>query len=120
MAVRYIVNDVNDAIAFYQRLGFIVEQQFGPAMAILVGGGMKLWLAGPQSSAAKAMTDGEVPKPGGWNRIVVACQDLDATIADLTAAGVRFRNKPVTGPGGRQVLCLDPSGNLVELFSTRL
>jgi catechol 2,3-dioxygenase-like lactoylglutathione lyase family enzyme len=119
MAVRYIVNDVDAAIRFYTRLGFTVEQQFGSAMAILAGRDMKLWLAGPQSSAAQAMKDGEVPTPGGWNRIVVECQDFDATIAELTAARVRFRNAPVTGPGGRQVLCFDPSGNLVELFSTR-
>ena len=79
-------------------------------------GNLRLLLSGPQSSAGQAMTDGERPGPGGWNRIHLIVDDLDREIARLTEEGVRFRNEVVTGPGGAQVLAVDPSGNLVELF----
>jgi catechol 2,3-dioxygenase-like lactoylglutathione lyase family enzyme len=115
--VRYLVDDVDAAVIFYQdHLGFELMQQFGPAMAIVERGDLALWLAGPLASARKPMADGAMPEPGGWARIVIKVDDLDATVADMTAKGVRFRNQIVTGPGGKQVLCLDPSGNLVELF----
>jgi catechol 2,3-dioxygenase-like lactoylglutathione lyase family enzyme len=114
---RYIVRDVDAAVAFYtQRLGFALEQQFGPAMAIVARGDLTLWLAGPPSSAARAMPDGRKPEPGGWNRIVIEVRDLVALVADLRAAGVCFRNEIVRGPGGQQILCEDPSGNAIELF----
>jgi catechol 2,3-dioxygenase-like lactoylglutathione lyase family enzyme len=117
MAVmRYLVADVDASIAFYERLGFAVEQQFGPAMAIVRRDDLDLWLAGPAASAARPMPDGRVPEPGGWNRVVVTVEDLPARVGELAAAGVSFRNEVVTGPGGRQVLCEDPSGNVVELF----
>ena len=116
-AVRYLVRDVEAAIAFYvDHLGFELVQQFGPAMAIVRRGDLLLWLAGPMASAARPMPDGRRPEPGGWNRIVVETGDLDALVTALRAAGVGFRNEVVAGPGGRQILCEDPSGNAVELF----
>jgi catechol 2,3-dioxygenase-like lactoylglutathione lyase family enzyme len=115
--VRYIVADVEAAVAFYTgSLGFTLERQFGPAMAIVARDGLQLWLAGPAASASKPMPDGTLPTPGGWSRIVLAVTDLDALVAGLRARGVRFRNDIVSGPGGRQILCEDPSGNPIELF----
>ena len=117
MQVRYIVKDVDSAIAFYTaHLGFTVEQQYGPAMAILARDGAKLWLAGPTASASRPMPDGRQPAPGGWARIVIDVADLPTLVAKLKAAGIVFRNEIVTGPGGRQILCEDPSGNPIELF----
>ena len=115
--VRYIVEDVDEAIAFYRsHLGFELAQQFGPAMAILNRGDLQLWLAGPQASASKPMPDGTLPAPGGWCRIVVAVDDIEALAATLRGEGVAFRNEILSGPGGRQVLVEDPSGNPIELF----
>lgn len=116
-SVRYIVHDVNQAVAFYtESLGFRLQQQFGPAMAILERDGLTLWVAGPGASASRPMPDGRKPEPGGWNRFVLQVDDLDTLVADLRGRGVRFRNDIVTGPGGKQILCEDPSGNVVELF----
>ncbi len=116
-AIRYLVNDVDAAIAFYtDRLGFTLEQQMGPAFAIVTRADLSLWLAGPKSSAARAMPDGRKPGPGGWNRLVLQVEDLEAVAAELKAAGVRFRNEVVTGPGGKQILLEDPDGNPLELF----
>lgn len=116
-SVRYIVRDVDAAVAFYTtHLGFALKQQFGPAMAILARGDLTLWVAGGAASAAKPMPDGRKPEPGGWNRFVIEVDDLPALVARLRQAGVRFRNDIVKGPGGRQILCEDPSGNAVELF----
>lgn len=115
--VRYMVDDVAAAIDFYTtHFGFTVQTQALPAFADATRGNLRLLLAGPQSSAGRAMSDGERPRPGGWNRIHFVVADLDAEIARLTAEGVQFRNEVVTGPGGSQVLACDPSGNLVELF----
>jgi len=115
--VRYLVHDVPAAIAFYAgHLGFEVRQQFGPAMAILARGDLTLWLAGPMASAAKPMPDGRAPAPGGWGRFVLEVEDLPGMVARLRAAGVAFRNDILAGPGGRQILAEDPSGNCVELF----
>lgn len=116
-AVRYIVRDVDAAIAFYtEGLGFTLKQQFGPAMAILALGDLTLWVAGPPASASRPMPDGRKPEPGGWNRFVLQVDDLDSTVARLRGRGVAFRNDIVAGPGGRQILCEDPSGNAIELF----
>jgi catechol 2,3-dioxygenase-like lactoylglutathione lyase family enzyme len=115
--VRYLVSDVAAALAFYvERLDFELVQQFGPAMAIVRRGDLSLWLAGPMASAARPMPDGRQPEPGGWNRIVVETDDIERLVASLKAAGAPFRNEIISGPGGRQVLCEDPSGNVVELF----
>jgi len=117
LAVRLIVRDVAEAAAFYGRhFGFAVRESHGPAMAILDRDGAWLWLAGPPSSAARPMPDGRVPEPGGWNRMVLTVDDIDAAAAKLRAAGCVFRNAVIAGPGGRQVLIEDPSGNPVELF----
>jgi catechol 2,3-dioxygenase-like lactoylglutathione lyase family enzyme len=117
MTVRYLVSDVQAAIEFYTRhLGFEVEQQFGPAMAIVRRGDLTLWLAGPMSSAAKPMPDGSKPTPGGWNRFVLTVSELPELVTKLKAAGVKFRNELMKGPGGTQILCEDPSGNVIELF----
>ena len=117
MAVmRYLVQDVDESIGFYARLGFTLEEQYGPAMAIVRRDDLDLWLAGPAASAARPMPDGRRPEPGGWNRVVVTVADLAGTVDGLRAAGVTFRNEIIAGPGGRQTLCEDPSGNVVELF----
>lgn len=115
--VRYIVNDVDDAVAFYtSKLGFALEQQFGPAIAILARGDLELWVAGPKASASRPMPDGSQPVPGGWARFVLTVENLESLVATLKADGVRFKNDIVEGPGGKQILCEDPSGNVVELF----
>ncbi|MEQ1950866.1 VOC family protein [Mesorhizobium sp. CN2-181] len=117
--VRYLVSDVEAAAAFYIRhLGFAVKQQF-PAIAILTRDGLTLWLAGPTASAARPMPDGRKPEPGGWNRFVLEVEDIARFSAALRAQGVRFRNDIVEGPGGKQILCEDPSGNVVKLFEPR-
>ncbi|HEV8481470.1 MAG TPA: VOC family protein [Candidatus Eisenbacteria bacterium] len=116
-AVRYIVKDVDAAVAFYvERLGFELERNFAPAIAILRHGPMQLWVAGPTASASRPMPDGRAPEPGGWNRFVFETRDLAALVSDLRTAGVPFRNDIVTGPGGKQILIEDPSGNPIELF----
>ena len=114
--VRYLVDDVAECLDFYtHHFGFTVGIS-SPAFADATRGNLRLLLSGPQSSAGKAMSDGERPVPGGWNRIHLIVEDLDGEIARLTEEGVRFRNEVVTGPGGAQVLAVDPSWNLVELF----
>ena len=115
--VRYMVDDVDEAVGFYTaHLGFELLQQFGPAMAILRRDDLQLWLAGPMASASKPMPDGAKPAPGGWSRFVLTVADLDALVAELGQQGVKFRNEVVAGPGGKQILCEDPSGNPIELF----
>lgn len=115
--VRYLVDDVGTAVAFYvDALGFEVGRQFGAAMAILRSGDLTLWLAGPESSAARPMPDGRRPEPGGWNRLVIESDDLDRLVAALRGKDAAFRNEVVEGPGGRQILVEDPAGNVVELF----
>lgn len=118
-SVRYLVKDVTESIRFYENFGFELRQQFGPAMAIVAKGDLTLWLAGPVSSAAQAMPNGEKPQPGGWNRFVLEVKDLSGLVVALKAKGIKFRNEIVTGPGGSQILCEDPSGNCVELFEAR-
>jgi catechol 2,3-dioxygenase-like lactoylglutathione lyase family enzyme len=116
-AVRYIVSDVDDAVAFYVgALGFSLEQQFGPNMAIVVRDDATVWLAGPGASASRPMPDGAQPTPGGWSRLVLMVDDLDGLVDALRDRGAVFRNDVVTGPGGRQILVEDPAGNAVELF----
>jgi catechol 2,3-dioxygenase-like lactoylglutathione lyase family enzyme len=117
VSVRYMVDDVEEAVVFYTKmLGFEATFTAGPAFAETRRGNLRLLLAGPASSAGRPMSDGTKPGPGGWNRIHFIVDDLDAEVARLRDAGGRFRNDIVEGPGGKQVLLLDPSGNLVELF----
>jgi catechol 2,3-dioxygenase-like lactoylglutathione lyase family enzyme len=116
-AVRYIVDDVDAAVAFYvDALGFTLEQQFGPNMAIVAREDATLWLAGPGASASRPMPDGRQPVPGGWSRLVLLVDDLDRIVRALEQRGAVFRNEIVKGPGGRQILVEDPAGNCVELF----
>jgi len=116
-AFRYLVSDVDEAVAFYTEvLGFDVEKRFGAAMAVLQNGDMQLWLAGPQASAARPMADGRRPEPGGWNRIVLVVPGMDPVLKRLDSAMVRRRSDVIAGPGGRQLLIEDPSGNPIELF----
>lgn len=118
--IRYLVDDVEAAIAFYTRhLGFAMEQQMGPAFAIVTRDDLSLWLSGPESSAARPMPDGRRPEPGGWNRTVVVVEDLAARVAELKQAGLTFRNEIVSGPGGKQIVLEDSAGNPVELFEPR-
>lgn len=115
--VRYMVNDVPEAVAFYTgMLGFEPLSPPSPAFADVKRGQLRLLLAGPASSAGRPMPDGRVPGPGGWNRIHFIVDDLDREVARLREAGASFRNDIVTGPGGKQILLEDPSGNIVELF----
>ena len=114
--MRYLVRDVDECLPFYAALGFREKERWGPPFVMLERGDLVIWLSGPGTSAARPMPDGAIPQPGGWNRIVIEVDDLDAAILALRAAGARFRNDPVKGPGGRQVLVEDPSGNPVELF----
>lgn len=118
-SVRYIVDDVDTAAAFYRdRLGFAVERRPGPGFAVLARGPLRLLLSEPAGpgGAAQPMPDGRRPQPGGWNRIQLEVDDLAAEVEALQAAGARFRNEVVQGRGGAQVLLEDPSGNAVELF----
>jgi catechol 2,3-dioxygenase-like lactoylglutathione lyase family enzyme len=115
--VRYMVDDVDDAIEFYTKhLGFEQRTSAAPAFADVTRGNLRLLLSGPASSAGRPMPDGTKPGPGGWNRIHLIVPDIAAEVARLRDAGVSFRNDVVTGPGGSQILLEDPSGNVVELF----
>jgi catechol 2,3-dioxygenase-like lactoylglutathione lyase family enzyme len=117
VSVRYMVDDVEAAVAFYTTfLGFEVLNSFGPAFADVARGNLRLLLSGPASSAGRPMPDGAKPGPGGWNRIHLIVDDIEAEVARLRNAGAAFRNEILSGPGGKQVLLEDPSGNVVELF----
>ncbi len=115
--VRYMVDDVQAAIDFYTtHLGFTLRFSAVPAFADVTRGGLRLLLAGPQSSAGRPMPDGRTPGPGGWNRIHFIVPDIAVEVARLRAEGVPFRNEIIAGPGGKQILVEDPAGNVVELF----
>jgi len=117
VSVRYLVDDVGEAIAFYtDHLGFEERFNAAPAFCDVVRGNLRLLLSGPASSAGRPMPDGATPGPGGWNRIHLIVADIAAEAERLRSAGVPFRNEIISGPGGQQVLVQDPSGNLVELF----
>lgn len=115
--VRYLVDDVDAAIAFYtERLGFSLLSNASPAFAEVARDDLRLLLSGPKSSAGRPMPDGRQPGPGGWNRIEFVVDDIAAEIERLRAAGTRFRSDVVRGPGGTQIVFDDPSGNPIELF----
>jgi catechol 2,3-dioxygenase-like lactoylglutathione lyase family enzyme len=115
--VRYMVDDVEAAVAFYTtQFGFAVRSNMAPAFADVVRGPLRILLSGPKSSAGRPMPDGRRPGPGGWNRIHFVVEDIEAEVARLRAAGVRFRSEIISGPGGKQIVLDDPSGNPIELF----
>jgi catechol 2,3-dioxygenase-like lactoylglutathione lyase family enzyme len=121
VSVRYIVHDVDAAIAFYTgALGFTVDMHPAPGFAALSLGELRLLLNRPGAGGAgQAMADGRLPEPGGWNRIQIEVGDLASVVERLQSAGVRFRSEVVIGNGGSQVLVEDPSGNPIELFALR-
>ena len=113
--VRYFVNDIEEAIAFYtEHLGFSMDENFG-AFAIVSRDDLKIWLSDPRTSAARPMTDGSIPSPGGWNRLVIQVDDLASLVERLKGQGIHFRNEIISGVGGKQILVEDPSGNPIEL-----
>ena len=115
-----MVDDVEAAIAFYTKhFGFEVLNDYSPAFADVQRGNLRLLLSGPTSSAGRPMPDGETPGPGGWNRIHLIVDDLEAEVERLRAAGLTFRNEILKGPGGSQILVDDPAGNPIELFQPR-
>jgi catechol 2,3-dioxygenase-like lactoylglutathione lyase family enzyme len=117
VSVRYMVDDVDEAIAFYtDLLGFEVLTSAAPAFADVKRGNLRVLLSGPASSAGRPMPDGTKPGPGSWNRIHFIVGDLDAEVAQLRESGASFRNEIIEGPGGKQILLQDPSGNVIELF----
>src|SRR5215204_5572384 len=118
--VRYIVEDVDVATEFYTKhLGFTLGINASPAFADVTRGNLRLLLSGRKSSAGRAMPDGTLPVPGGWNRIELVVENLSSEVDKLKAGGLHFRNDIVTGPGGSQILLIDPSGNFIELFQPK-
>ena len=117
VSIRYMIDDVPAAIKFYtSHLGFSLDLDASPAFASVSRDGVRLLLSGKTSSGRRAMPDGHQPVPGGWNRIHIQVDDIDAEVKRLREAGLTFRNEIVRGPGGSQILLDDPSGNPVELF----
>ena len=116
--VRYLVQDVDEALAFYRAIGFRLADRWGPPFAVMKGHGLSLWLSGPGTSARKRLKSGQMPGPGGWNRLVIPVKDIGATTSRLEQLGVVFRSKPIKGPGGKQALLEDPSGN--PIFQPRV
>jgi len=115
--IRYLVNDVDKAVEFYtSNLDFRLEKQFGPAIAILEQDGVELLVSGPKASASMPMPDGTKPSPGGWNRFQMSVDDIESFVSKLKEKGIQFKNEIIEGPGGKQILCIDPSGNVIELF----
>ncbi|MCZ6771444.1 MAG: VOC family protein [Proteobacteria bacterium] len=115
--VRYIIDDVEKAVAFYtSKLGFEIKENFAPAIAILVHGDLTLLVSGPMASASEPMLDGSIPGPGGgWSRFILEFDELESVVTKLKADGVTFRNDILDGAYGAQVICEDPSGNVIEL-----
>jgi catechol 2,3-dioxygenase-like lactoylglutathione lyase family enzyme len=121
VSVRYMIDDVNVAVAFYTtHLGFHLEINASPAFASVIRGNLRLLLSGAKSSGGQPLADGTKPVPGGWNRILVEVSDINTEAARLRAAGVKFRREDIiSGPGGSQIWVVDPSGNLIELFQPK-
>ena len=118
--VRYMVDDVDAAVAFYTtHLGFMLNSNAAPAFADVTRGELRLLLSGATSSAGRAMPDGRRPESGGWHRVQIVVDDIASEAARLREAGVKFRNEIIRGPGGSQVLIEDPSGNVIEIFQPR-
>ena len=115
--IRYLVHDLDASIQFYtSHLGFHLVEKMGSAFALIARDDLNLWLSGPQTSAARPMPDGRKPEPGGWNRFVIEVQDIETLVTIMKSAGISFRNEIISGPGGKQILAEDPSGNPIEIF----
>ena len=115
--IRYIVDDVDEAVEFYRsNFDFRLEQQFGPAIAILERDGLYLLVSGPTASASRPMPDGTKPSPGGWARFQIVVDDIESEVSRLKRNGVQFKHEIIENGGRKQILCLDPSENIVELF----
>jgi len=115
--IRYIINDVDEAVEFYtSNFDFRLEQQFGPTIAILERDGVQLLVSGPKASASIPMPDGSKPSPGGWARFQIVVDNIESDVSRLKQSGVQFKSDIIEGGGRKQILCLDPSGNLIELF----
>ncbi|MFN8412484.1 MAG: VOC family protein [Anaerolineales bacterium] len=115
--LRYLVKDVEESIEFYTNLlGFQLVEKMGQAFAIIEKEDLQLWLSGPQTSAARSMPDGQIPQPGGWNRIVIEVKNIEGLVMEMQKEGIAFRNEIISGPGGKQILAEDPSGNPIEIF----
>lgn len=120
VSIRYMIDDVPAAIQFYTTyLGFTLDQDASPAFASVSRDGVRLLLSGKASSGRRPMPDGREPVPGGWNRIHIQVDNLEAEVERLRDAGLKFRNEIISGPGGSQILLEDPSGNLIELFQPK-
>ena len=117
--VRYLVKDVDEALRFYEALGFVLADRRGPPFAMITRDDLTIWVSGPGASAARTLPDGSKPTPGGWNRFVIDVEDLDPVLARLRSLGAHSRSDPISGPGGRQVVIDDPSGNPIELFEAK-
>ena len=118
--IRYMVEDVDTAVEFYtEHLGFKLGTNSAPAFADVTRGNLRLLLSGRKSSAGRAMPDGTLPFPGGWNRIELVVENLSSEVEKLKSKGLHFRNDIITGPGGSQILLIDPSGNFIELFEPK-
>ena len=116
-SVRYIVDNVDAAVNFYvEHLGFEPVLLMLPAFAKIAKDDLTLWISGPKASAARPMPDGRVPAPGGWNRFVIEVDDIEAVVTSMKQKGINFRNDIISGPGGKQILAEDPSGNPIEVF----
>ncbi len=117
--IRYIVKDVRESVAFYtSHLGFDLVEQYGKAIAILQREDLELLVSGPVASASRPMLDGSIPEPGGWSRFVITLDDLEKFVEELRAKGVVFRNDIELNDDRKQILCEDPSGNVIELFQS--
>ena len=118
--IRYLVADVDAAVTFYTKaLDFELLERWGPPFAMVKRGDLTLWLSGPGSSASRPLADGSEPASGGWNRLVLETDNLDSLVEKLRRSGAQFRGEAVSGPGGRQILVNDPSGNPIELFEAK-
>jgi catechol 2,3-dioxygenase-like lactoylglutathione lyase family enzyme len=118
--IRYMVNDVEESLNFYTNyLGFQLVEKMGSAFAIVEKEDLQLWLSGPQTSAAREMPDGRKPESGGWNRFVIEVDDIETLVSKMKLSGIKFRNEIISGPGGKQILAEDPSGNPIEIFQAK-
>jgi len=115
--IRYLLNDVDEAVEFYEsNLDFRLEEKYGPAVAILERDGVQLIVSGPIASASRPLPDGSKPSPGGWARFQIVVDDIESEVSRLKQKGVQFKHDIIENGGRKQTLCLDPSGNIVELF----